>query len=307
MKRNRGKHGDSLELLLDTVCSMFGAITLIAILVGLLANTGAPNSSAKHASAEMTIRKIAVAEADLKDAEALKDRLPKPDGSKMAEFVAEKKRLENALQEARVDQMKSVGDLQDSANEQGTELNKEWKKLEEERKTIQRHVTEESNAIKAQDENSERLQLRFKVLGGLIEQEKARRVARLRFPRERENVRQSYPIICKFGRIYPVHDAAMRDNTRTIEWVTEDRGKVSLPIEAEGWTTIKDEPAINAMLRDLSSSNFYAVFIVFPDSFDVYHELRDRVTASNMDFGLSIEPSETRIYWGEDGKTPPPL
>ena len=31
--RRRGMNGDSMELLLDTVCSMFGAITLIAILV----------------------------------------------------------------------------------------------------------------------------------------------------------------------------------------------------------------------------------------------------------------------------------
>jgi hypothetical protein len=299
--------GDSLELLLDTVCSMFGAITLIAILVGLLANTGGPNSSAKLASADMTIRKIAVAEADLKDAEALKDRLPKPDHSKMAEFITEKKRLENAVKEARIDQARAAGDLQDSASEQGTELDKEWKKLEEDWKTIQRHVTEESNAIKAQDENSERLQLRFKVLGELIEHEKERRVVKLRFPREREKIKQPYPIICKFGKVYPVHDAAMQDNTTTIKWVSDDKGKVSLPIEAEGWTTLKDEPAINGMLRDLSSADFYAVFIVYPDSFEAYHELRDRVTASNMDFGLSIEPSETRIYWGEDGKTPPPL
>ena len=299
--------GDSLELLLDTVCSMFGAITLIAILVGLLANTGSPNSSAKRASADMTMRKIATAEADLKDAEALQARLPKPDNSQLAASVAEKKRLEDALKKARIDQLKANDDLQDSAAEQGANLNKEWKKLEEDWKTTQRRITEESNAIKAQQENSQRLQMRFKVIGELIEHEKEHRVVKLRFPREQEKTKQPYPVICKFGKIYPVYDAAMQDNTKTIKWVTEDRGKVSLPIESAGWSTIKDDAEISGMLRALSGSEAYVIFIVYPDSFDAYHELRDRVTASNLEFGLSIEPAEARIYWGEDGHTPPPL
>jgi hypothetical protein len=300
-------NGDSLELLLDTVCSMFGAITLIAILVGLLANTESPNSPAKSANADMTKRRIATAEADLKDAEALKARLPKPDNSQIAASIAERRHLEDALTEARIDQVKASGDLQDSANEQGADLNKEWKKLEEDRKTTQRRITEEINTNKAQEENSQRLQSRFKIIGELIAHEKAARIVNLRFPREQENTKQPYPIICKFGKIYPVHNGSMRDNTTTIKWVTEDRGRVSLPIESEGWSMLKDEPAINGMLRDLSNSGSYAIFIVYPDSFEVYHELKDRVTASNRDFGLSIEPAEARIYWGEDGRTPPPL
>jgi len=300
-------NGDSLELLLDTVCSMFGAITLIAILVGLLANTGVPNAAAKRAGAEMTMRRITTAEADLKDAEALQERLPKPDDSRFAASVLEKRRLEIALKEARIAQARASGDLQDSATERGANINKEWIKLEGEWKGAQRQITEGSNAIKTQEENSQRLQLKFKVLGELIEREKESRVVKLRFPREREKTRQPYPIICKYGKIYPVHDAAMQDNTQSIKWVTEDKGRVSLPIESAGWSTIRNEPEISAMLREVSGSDSYVIFILYPDSFDAYHELRDRVIASYLDFGLSIEPTDARISWGEDGQTPPPL
>src|ERR1700744_4682332 len=124
MKHRRGMKGDSMELLLDTVCSMFGAITLIAILVGLLANTAGPVSSAKHASVDMAKRRIATAEADLKDAESLKARLPKPDNTQIAASIAERRKLQDALTEARIDQVKATGNLQDSANEQGADLNK---------------------------------------------------------------------------------------------------------------------------------------------------------------------------------------
>jgi len=57
----------------------------------------------------------------------------------------------------------------------------------------------------------------------------------------------------------------------------------------------------------VSGSDSYVIFILYPDSFDAYHELRDRVIASYLDFGLSIEPTDARISWGEDGQTPPPL
>ena len=307
MKRRRTMNGDSMELLLDTVCSMFGAITLIAILVGLLANTGSSNSPAKHAGAEMTRRRIATAEADLSDAEALKERLPKPDGGRMATSVIEKRRMEDALKEARIDEVRAAGDLQDSANEQGANLDRAWKKLEEDRKAMERRVVEESDAIQAQEENAQRLQSRIKAVVGQIEREKESRVVKLRFPREREKTKQPYPIICKFGRIYPVHDAAAQENTKMIKWVNEDQGRVSLPIESEGWSPEKDEPAINEMLRGVSSKDFYVIFIVFPDSFDAYHGLRDRVAAAKLDFGLSIEPPEAHISWGEDGHIPPPL
>jgi hypothetical protein len=299
--------GDSLELLLDTVCSMFGAITLIAILVGLLANTGDPHSTARQSSADMTRRRIATAEADLKDAESLKVRLPKPDDSQIAASAIERKQLVEDLKEARKNEARASKDLQDSLRGQGESLNNDWNKLEQDRKALQRRIAEETNAIKAQEENARRLQLRIKEIGGQIQHEKEGRVVKLRFPREREKTKQPYPIICKFGKIYPVRDASMEQNMTMIKWVNEGRGKLSIPIDSEGWSPEKDEPAIRGMFHALSGSEFYVIFIVFPDSFDAYHDLRDRVTSAKLDFGLSIEPVNASIHWSEDGHTPPPL
>jgi hypothetical protein len=307
MKGKRGMRGDSLELLLDTVCSMFGAITLIAILVGLLANTGSPSSSARQATADMTRRRIATAEADLKGAESLKERLAKPKDSQLSALIADKRKLEDAVQLARTDEASVRKDLLNAVEGRGIDLNREWKKLADDSKAMQRRVTEASNAIKTQEQNTGRLQSRIKEIGAQIAHEKAGHVVKLRFPREREKTKQPYPIICKFGKVYPVRDASMQENTQTIKWVNGARGKLSIPIESSGWTIEKNEPAINGMLGDLSASGSYVILIVYPDSFDAYHGLRDRITASKLDFGLSIEPVGANIYWGEDGQIPPPL
>ena len=63
--RKLGQNRDSLELLLDTVCSMFGAILLIAILVAPLiaANCPGPIIPVGELAPEILQRRIATAEA----------------------------------------------------------------------------------------------------------------------------------------------------------------------------------------------------------------------------------------------------
>ena len=255
----------------------------------------------------MTMRRIATAEGDLKDAEALKQRLSKPNDNQFAGLIVEKKHLEDALKEAKSDEARASNDLKNSATEQGGSQNKEWKALEEEWKETQRRIVEESNAIKVQEENSQRLRSRIKEIVGQIEHEKESRVVKLRFPREREKTKQSYPIICKFGKIYPVLDRSAKENTKMIKWADKEDARVSLPIESEGWSIETDDAAISGMLGKLSSAEYYVTFLVYPDSFDAYRGLRDRVISAKLDFGLTIESMNTTILFTPDGHTPPPL
>jgi len=71
-RRIRGP-GDSLDLLLDTICNSFGGIIFIACLVAILARDTPParGSAMAAADAEMLERRIRVAEDDLRQLESL--------------------------------------------------------------------------------------------------------------------------------------------------------------------------------------------------------------------------------------------
>ena len=76
MKAARFRPGDSLDLLLDTMCNTFGGIIMIAILVALLAQQSpAPIVPADRARSEMTERRLAIADTDLAAARALRTQL----------------------------------------------------------------------------------------------------------------------------------------------------------------------------------------------------------------------------------------
>ena len=128
--RKLGANRDSLELLLDTVCSMFGAILLIAILVALMAQTAHEDNSGVRASAEMLQRKIAIAECRPRRVRAAHRRnSPCRPATAPARSPAEKSRLEAALAAAREQSGSIQAQLQDHIARQTVDFGAEWKKL----------------------------------------------------------------------------------------------------------------------------------------------------------------------------------
>ena len=297
---------DSLELLLDTVCSMFGAIMLIAILVALLAQTGKVDSSAERSTAEMLERKIVAASADLALAQRLRDQLSQPADVNTAALAAEKRRMEQAVVALREKERSTDKQVGEQVSRQSADFSVEWKKLGAELAALERQQTEAANTIKAQDQNSERLRMRAAEMVKLTQTEKDARVAKLRFPKERARLKKSFAIIFKYGRVYPLHDESSIRNRRTIEWKTHDDADESIPIRDKGWTK-EDRVEIEGFLRKLPKGDFYLGFYVYPDSYEIFRATRDAAVAMGLEFGLEIIKGGSGMYWGTRGTTPPPL
>ena len=298
---------DALELLLDTVCSMFGAILLIAILVALMAQTAKVDSPSDQASAEMLRRKIATAEADLAETHRLTIQLAAPADSPSASLAAEKQQIEQALAAARAQRDRMSTQLQDQVARQTVDFSAEWKKLIADLRALERKQEEIANALKAQDQNSARLNGRVAEISKLIQQEKEARVVTLRFPKERARTKQSLAVICKFGKIYPIMDADGRKNDTAIAWTGKGDGELSRPVEALGWTVAGNKAAIDHLLRSVPKGEIYLAFYVYPDSFDAFHSLRDQAAAAQIEFGVELDRAGSDLIWGSEGCTPPPL
>ena len=308
MRKLGRTRSDALELLLDTVCSMFGAILLIAILVALMAQTAKVSSSSDQASAEMLRRKIATAEADLAETQRLTAQLTAPADSPSTSLAAEKQQVEQALAAARGRRDRMSTQLQDQVARQTVDFSAEWKKLTADLRALERKQEEVNNASKAQEQNSARLNGRVAEISKLIQQEKEARVVTLRFPKERARTKRSLAVICKFGKIYPIVDAEGHKNENTIAWKAKSGdAELSRPIEALGWTTTGNKAAIDHLLDSVPKNEVYLAFYVYPDSFEAFRSMRDRAAAAQIEFGVELDRAGSDLIWGSEGSSPPPL
>ncbi len=305
--RKLGRSSDSLELLLDTVCSMFGAILLIAILVALMAQTVKTDRSGEDASAEMLKRKIATAEADLAETRRLTDALAVPADNPAGALAAERKQVEFELSVARAQRDHTSAELQGRLAQQTEDVSAEWNQLSEQMRDLRRREEALENDIKTQNENSTRLDARVIDLSKQIHTDKNTHIVTLRFPKERARTKRSLAILCKFGKIYPVTDLKDKKNEESIDWTPKGEDEIARPIAARGWTVAGDKAAISHLLNDIPKNEVYVAFYVFPDSFDAFHALRDQVVAAQIDFGVHLERADSIMIWGETGSAPPPL
>ena len=299
---------DALELLLDTVCSMFGAILLIAILVALMAQTVKMETPADQASTEMTRRKISTAEADLAETRRLIADAAVPSASGIAALTEEKQNLEQALEAARSQQEHMSSEVRDLVAKETIDFSAEWKKLTAELQALQRHLQEVENDIKTQDQNRVRLEGRIADVNKLIQKEKEAHHVALRFPKERARSKQTFNVICKFGKVYNLVDANGSKNDTTIAWTTLDEdSRRSRPIKELGWTMADNKAAIVQLLGSVPKSEFYITLYVYPDSFEIFRSLRDQAVLQQLDFGVQFEHAGSELIWGSKGSSPPPL
>jgi hypothetical protein len=305
--RKLGHNRDSLELLLDTVCSMFGAILLIAILVALMAQTAHVDKSGERAGTEILQRRIATAEADLAESRRLTAQIGLPPATAAGALATEKQTLIAALAEAHTQQDRVQEQLQAHIARQTVDYGSEWKKLLADQRDLARQQAELENDIKTQDQNAVRLIARSEDLAKSTRQEKQAHVVTLRFPKERTRTKRSLPVICKFGKIYPLVDADGNKNETTVVWSKKGSDELASPVENLGWVPAENKSALEHLFASVPKGERYIAFYVYPDSFDAFHAVRDLVTAAQLEFGVELDRAGSDLIWGAAGTSPPPL
>jgi hypothetical protein len=306
MRKPRG-NGDSLELLLDTVCSMFGAILLIAILVALMAQTTRDEDSGARAGEQILQRKISTTEADLAETRRLLAQTATPSTTSATALAAEKRELLAAIAEARAENDQLQAQLQDHISRQTVDYGAAWKKLIRDQRSLEEQQKALAAEIRAQEEKTARLNSRADDLAHAIKTEKESRVVNLRLPKEHANAKRILPIICRYGRLYPLMDAQGKRNETTLVWSQKGSGSVARPVEALGWALPENKSALEDLFNGVHKSEYYIGFFVYPDSTEAFHTARELATAAQLDFGLELDRPGTDLNWGADGTTPPAL
>jgi hypothetical protein len=304
MKAARFRSGDSLDLLLDTMCNTFGGIIMIAILVALLAQKSpSPIVPAERARSEMTERRLANAETELAAARALRAQLEVTASPALADRANERQRLADALRVAQTTADAQASQTAQSAAMKSADPGKILADLAAKSAAQERRASDVQNALAAQSQNSERLRTRLAELATQIEKEFDTRTKQLRLPKERAKTKGPFNVILKFGRAYPLTDSRGERNVKSIEWSERLSSHRARPIVGSG----DDAASLTRLFQALTREEVYVAFYVYPDAFETFAAAREAAANAGLDYGLEIVRAGTELSFGSDGTSPPPL
>lgn len=309
-RRRRLQPSDSLDLLLDTMCNSFGGIIFIAILVALLVreNPLPIFTQAQQATEAMAERRLALAEADLAAARELCEQLKAKAPASLVATVEAKKTVEQSIENLETENLLLAAQVEANAEDRVADPAKELKPLLEEYRRNAREAIALQNTLQAQEQNRVRLQTRLAEISASLRQREAKvETVHLRFPKERSKLTGSIPVIFRYGKTYPLYTERGDKNDQTIDWKKLPDRDQTTPIEARGWTMATHRGEIDRWLRDSPRSEGYLAFFVYPDSVAEFRAFREAAVAQGWEFGIELVQPGAKLYWGNEGKNPPPL
>jgi hypothetical protein len=275
---------DSLQLLVDTICNLFGSIIIISLLMALLSKDTSPEAAAQARAANWKTE-IQQAQSNLDEARRLQSTLTlsNPDEAQKLALAAEISGLRSItasnLAIIRSNSTSAVAPPQNVSVED----------LLTRKLALESDVTDITNQLSRLKQASTR---------------------QLRLPRERATGKKTYYFICRFGKIYPVH--LMRDgqrelNTQTLDWRQTPAGETAIPRRELGFDPATGLAAFSRLFNEIPAQTFSIHFLVYNDSFPAFLTARQIPLARNFDTGWEFLIEDQPVVFSSRGEAPPAL
>lgn len=312
MKRrlNGGGGGDSLELLLDTLCNIFGGIVLIACLLAILPRQKMPPPlmPAESAKEEMTERRMIKATEEIARLKSDIAQLSQSTDPKIAELQSRRNSL-NELLESLQKNAKEKDDLEiNEADVRAIAAKGDPKLLEEKLKELKLQKSKNESKHAASIEKIRSLEQRSKNLTEEAENLGKGKTQAVRFPRERAAKSSPFPIIIRYNRVYPLEVDGGKCHNPAVERrkIDEDVIRVS-PVPGRGIAKPLDDADLISLLKAMARKGYYATLYLYPDSHGVFNDLTQAMGNAGMTYGLDFVVADTELNFGSNGSAPPEL
>jgi len=294
---------DSLDLLLNTLCDVFGSFILIALI--LVLPTGIKQITKPKVDSETIQRRIATAKEEM---EAINKRIAEiaidPDISRLQ---AEKARLDSTIQALKDRSDKNESDRNKALEASTRDVAKEDAALQAKIKTAMVEQETVKNAMDTASSLEDNLKKRIDSINGKIADAKNVRIQQMRLPRERQTDKSAVNVIIRYGRIYPLQLSpnAISRNTEAIEWtdVGDDAFRAT-PIEGKG--LLATNTAFFARWVSEVPSDCFVACYVYEDSIEAFREFRKIIQEKNVDLGWEPVESSRGLRFGSHGSSPNP-
>ena len=313
MRRINQTPQDSLELLLDTLCNIFGGIILITCLLALMTNRKTKTVEGQNRGAErrgelLEQRTLASTE-ELRRLKELEAKLKNAGDADLRKMAVERLALEKTLERLRSEKTDSTPDAKNMQEipvlDPGQEIAELRSRVEQSRVKVAEASSEES-AIKAK---ATELIAKIENIKEKIGTSEKARTQKLRFPKERVQSKNPWHIILCHGEVYP---ESLLDHERfkglEFKKISDDSHSLT-PIRSKGLNIAADKTEILTLLKQAAQDGHYASVIVYKDdsSFTTFRQLKELIFKAGLDYGLIVEPKDGAIFFSVSGTSPPPL
>lgn len=286
MAHPRQQQDDSLELLLDTICNVFGGLILIAILVVLQTQLGVQNVTAPLQAEQLDPQQANARYESLSQdilsarqkREVLVQASPQPPSAKTEQLISKWSQFQDEISRTR------------------TELKNLNKQLKQQELALRATVAESANAdrnLKTSQQQLARTEKRLRIVSQIMN-----RTVRLPKRHNRPDL-SSRDFMLEGKRIYPMTDD-YRHWTRSLIGPNEYKGT---PKEGMGFSLQGEQIATTAAARHIaqgSANRYKLVFFVRADdtSIESFQKLRAWATEKGYSYTLFWYTPETGCTFG---------
>ena len=301
---------DSLDLLLDTLCNVFGGIILIACLLAMLSRPKMATTQADTSHPEAGIlaeKRIEMAQAELDGLQKLRAQLQSENDPSLLPLITElaglKKTAEKLRQEkARQDEIASV-----KAKQLARDTSSEIARLREQEQEVERKLASANKDMEAARQAQQALEKRLADLQLELESVSALKIEKLRFPRERTINKNASPIIVQYGQVFPVFDGAGKPMPMVRQVPAADGSFTAFANQGQGLNPNLQARQLRELLKQLGSGNRYLTLYVYPDSYATLRELKKLIYETGVDYGMDLRKEQSVLVFDPKGAKPAPL
>ncbi|HQX54100.1 MAG TPA: hypothetical protein PLR25_29565 [Planctomycetaceae bacterium] len=287
--------GDSLDLLLDTICNTFGGILFIAMLVVILTNKASQDAAPSTPTAESsrTLRKLRgeLTESEsrltklrraVRQKEDLERRFADPESLALLESLRSLDENSDSLMHERAEKLSDVAESQ-------ADLEDTARKLEQ----LAEQMAQARERLRKEKEN--------------LEREASVRARTSAAPQQRTTQKLPLVFFLKGGRLSSYAsrdtDGSLVHNEAETKVTEEAPGKKYVePVSGSGLVVAIDDSNAEEIARRLSGfdkQRFHLTVFVFKDSFGQFESLKNQMIRSGFEYRLLPIPDDAKVYIGD--------
>jgi hypothetical protein len=310
-RRLHSNNQDSLELLLDTLCNVFGGIILIACLLAMLSRPKPekqPGSEVVNQESGILLeKKIEQARAELDGLQKLRAQLQSEDDPSTRPLITELQALKKTADEKR--QKRAKQDEVAAANAKNIirDAGQEMARIREQEQALEKKLGIANKDTESARQRQAAMKKQLSDLQLELDNLNALKVEKLRFPRERQIDKLPAPVIVRFGQVFPLYDANAKPMPMVDHVSSPDGNFTAMPKAGQGFHPVRDAQRLREFLPRLVGKDRYLTLYVYPDSYATLRELKLIIFELGLDYGIDICAEHRVLIFNANGAKPAPL
>lgn len=310
-RRLQSQTQDSLDLLLDTLCNVFGGIILIACLLAMLSRPKTPATKAdlfiNPEAGILAQKRIEMAQAELDGLQKLRAQLQSEDDPSLLPLITELETLKKTAEKLRQEKAKQDEIATAKAKQMVHDVGNEIARLREQEQEIEKKLGIINKDTEAARQRHAALEKQLADLQLELESVHELKIEKLRFPRERLINKSAAPIIVQYGQVFPLYDGANEAVSGVRHVPAVDGSFTAFANKGAGLSPSLHAKQLRELLLQYAKGNRYLTLYVYPDSYATLRELKKLIYEVGIDYGMDLRTENSTLIFDPKGTKPAPL